>query len=59
MEFEVVAVGVETGKVQHLDNFGANEEKAKALADALNAQFEGAVRCFVVAQKTLDKSEET
>lgn len=59
MEFAVVGVGVSTGSVYHLDNYGADEAKAKETAESLTTQFKGVVKCFVVAYKTLDKSAET
>ena len=48
-----------TGNVYHLDNCGADEAKAKETAESLTTQFGGAVKYFVVAQKSLDKSVET
>lgn len=59
MEFAVVGVVVDTGNVYHLDNCGTDEAKAKETMEKLNTQFGGTVKCFVVAQKTLDKSAET
>lgn len=59
MEFAIVGVSVSTGNVYHLDNCGADEAKAKEAAESLTKQFGGAVKYFVVAQKSLDKSAET
>lgn len=59
MEFAVVGVSINTGSVYHLDNCGADEAKARETAESLTTQFGGAVKYFVVAQKSLGKSAET
>lgn len=59
MRFEVVAVEIDNGLVHHVQDFGEDETKAKQWAGMLDAQFKGAVKCFVVVCKSLDKGAET
>jgi len=59
MKFAVASVGINTGKVKYLNEVWANEADAKKASEMLNEQFKGAVKCFVVVYKSLDKGAET